>query len=81
MLARLIRRLREAGVDNADALREPLLREQAAVNAAMRAEVLGGRRTPQVLKSARRAGLLEPDVVDALGLRDHPMVGVALNAK
>jgi hypothetical protein len=79
MLARLIRRLKEAGID-AEPLRERLLAEQQAVNAAERTEVLSGRRVPQSLKSSRRAGLLEPDILDALGLRDHPLVTVALRA-
>ena len=56
--ARVLRRLREAGVDNADALGPQLLREQQAINAAARAEALAGQRIPQVMKSARRAGLL-----------------------
>jgi hypothetical protein len=78
MLGRLIRRMQEAGVDDAEASRAALLREQQTANAADRTEVLAGRRIPQLLKSARRAGLLAPDILDALGLREHPMVGVAL---
>ena len=78
MLARLLRRLREAGVDDAEALGPSLLREQQAINAAARAEALAGRRIPQVMKSARRAGLLEPDILDALGLADHPLVQATL---
>jgi P-aminobenzoate N-oxygenase AurF len=74
MLGRVLRRLREAGADNADALGPQLLREQQAINATDRAEALAGRRIPQLMKSARRAGLLEPDILDALGLADHPMV-------
>jgi hypothetical protein len=74
MLGRVLRRLREAGVDNTDALGPQLLREQQALNATDRAEALAGRRIPQLMKSARRAGLLEPDILDALGLADHPMV-------
>ena len=60
MLGRLLRRLREAGVDDADAIAPELLREQQEINARKRAEVLAGRRLPQLMKSARRAGLLEP---------------------
>ena len=77
MLGRLLRRLREAGVD-ADALGPALLREQQEINARERAEVLAGRRLPQLMKSARRAGLLEPDILEALGLADHPLVRVTL---
>ncbi len=78
LLGRLLRRLREAGVDNADALGPHLLREQQAINAAARAEALAGQRIPQVIKSARRAGLLASDVLDALGLTDHPLVHATL---
>jgi hypothetical protein len=78
MLQRVLRRLREAGVANADALAAPLLNEQSAINATARAEALAGRRIPQVLKSARRAGLLEPDILDALGLATHPLIRVAV---
>ena len=78
MLGRLLRRLREAGVDNADTLGPQLLREQQAINATARAEAVAGRRLPQLMKSARRAGLLEADILDALGLRDHPLVVATL---
>jgi hypothetical protein len=77
MLARLQRRLREAGVDG-DALGPALLREQQAINAAGRAEALAGRRLPQLMKSARRAGLLDVDILEALALRDHPLIRATL---
>lgn len=79
MLRRVVRRLQDAGVDG-EALAPQLLREQEALNAASRAEALAGRRLPQVLKSARRAGLLEPDILDGLGLRDHPLIQATLGA-
>jgi len=78
MLARVIQRMRDAGVDNADSLSAQMLREQAGINAAVAAEVLSGRRVPHLLKSARRAGLLKPDILDALGLTDHPLIQTAL---
>jgi P-aminobenzoate N-oxygenase AurF len=78
MLARLLRRLRDAGVDNADALGPQLLREQQAINASDRAAAVAGQRLPQVMKSARRAGLLEADILEALGLTDHPLVQATL---
>jgi hypothetical protein len=78
MLARLVRRLREAGVANADALGPQILREQQTINAADRADALSGRRIPQIMKSARRAGLLEPDILDAVGLVEHPLVRATL---
>jgi len=77
MLGRVLRRLREAGVD-ADAIAPALLREQQAINARERAEVLAGRRLPQLMKSARRAGLLDPEILEALGVADHPLVKVTL---
>jgi hypothetical protein len=78
MLGRMVRRLREAGVDNADQLAPQLMREQQAINAVERAAAESGRQLPQVMKSARRAGLLEPDVLEALGLSDHPLVLASL---
>jgi hypothetical protein len=80
MLGRVLRRLREAGVERTEELAPRLLREQQAINAAERTEAESGGRLPQVMKSARRAGLLEPDILDALGLRDHPLVVASLRA-
>ncbi|HXQ23646.1 MAG TPA: ferritin-like domain-containing protein [Candidatus Acidoferrales bacterium] len=78
MLARVLQRMREAGVDDADRLGPRMLREQQAVNAADADEVLSGRRVPHLMKSARRAGLLKPEIVEALGLQGHPLVVAAL---
>jgi len=78
MLGRLLRRLREAGVDDADKLGPALLREQQAINAADRTAAMNGQRIPQVMKSARRAGLLEPEILDGLGLTEHPLVQATL---
>ncbi|MFN8644847.1 MAG: diiron oxygenase [Candidatus Binatia bacterium] len=80
MLGRLLRRLREAGVD-ADALAPALLSEQQAINARARDEALAGRRLPQLMKSARRAGLLQPDLLEALGIAQHPLVRATLAAE
>ena len=79
MLARLLVRLREAGVDRADALGPQLLREQQAINAEQRRQAAAGRHIPQVMKSARRAGLLDPEILDALGLAEHPLVHATLH--
>lgn len=78
MLARVLQRMQEAGVDNADALASQMLREQQAINAAEAADAVAGRRVPHLLKSARRAGLLKPEILEALGLREHPLVQGAL---
>jgi hypothetical protein len=80
MLGRLLRRLREAGVEHTEALAPQLLREQQALNATERSEAEAGHRLPQVMKSARRAGLLEPDILTALGLAEHPLVVASLRA-
>jgi hypothetical protein len=77
-LARVIRRLRDAGVKNAEALGPAMLREQHDINAAELAEAASGAKVPHLLKSARRAGLLEPEVLDALGLANHPLIRGAL---
>jgi hypothetical protein len=74
MLSRVLQRLRDAGVDDADKLGAQMLREQQEINAAEAAAALSGRRVPQLLKSARRAGLLRPEILDALGLAQHPLL-------
>jgi para-aminobenzoate N-oxygenase AurF len=79
-LARVIRRLRDAGVADADALAPSMLREQRDINARELADAASGAKVPHLLKSARRAGLLEQDILDALGLGDHPLIAGALRA-
>lgn len=78
MLSRLVRRLREAGHPDPESLGPALLREQGELNAAADADLLAGRKIPQLLKSARNGGLLEPDILEALGIAEHPVVRVAL---
>jgi hypothetical protein len=78
MLARMLHRMREAGVDNADQLGPQMLREQQAINAGDAGEMLSGRRVPHLMKSARRAGLLKPEILKALGLSEHPLILAAL---
>jgi hypothetical protein len=80
MLARLIRRLREAGMADAEALAPRLLREQEEINAAELAEAAAGVKVPHLLKSARRAGLLEPEILEALGLSRQPLIRGALQS-
>jgi hypothetical protein len=77
-LGRVIRRLREAGIEDADALAPQMLQEQQEINAADLAEAASGTKVPHLLKSARRAGLLEPEIVGVLGLGRHPLVRGAL---
>jgi len=81
MLARMVRRLREAGVADVDAIGAQMLREQQAINAAERSDAESGQRLPQVMKSARRAGLLEPDILAELGLSEHPLILATLRTQ
>jgi len=78
MLSRLVERLRDAGVANPEALGRRLLQEQQEINAAEDRAVLSGRKLPHLLKNARHAGLLKPEIVAALGLQNHPLVRVTL---
>jgi hypothetical protein len=78
MLSRIVRRMREAGVDNADQLGVPMLREQQRINAKEAEDAVSGRRIPHLMKSARRAGLLKPEILEALGISDHPLILGAL---
>jgi hypothetical protein len=80
MLARVVRRLQEAGVADAEALAPRMLREQREINTADLAAATSGRKVPHLLKSARRAGLLEPEILDALGLSQEPLIRGALRA-
>ncbi len=77
-LARVIRRLQEAGVADAETLAPRMLREQQEINAAELAEAVSGAKVPHLLKSARRVGLFEPEILDALGIAHHPLIRGAL---
>ena len=79
-LARVVRRLREAGVADADALGRRMFREQQAINAADMADAVSGAKVPHLLKSARRVGFLEPEILKALGLSREPLIRAALRA-
>jgi hypothetical protein len=74
ILERTLRRLREAGVDDLESLGPRMLAEQHALNTADLAEVAAGRKVPHLLKSARRAGLLKPEILEALNIKDHPLI-------
>src|SRR5262249_58969604 len=67
-LSRVVRRLRDAGVANADGLAAAMLAEQREINARELADATSGAHVPHLLKNARRAGLLAPDILEALGL-------------
>jgi TorA maturation chaperone TorD len=81
-LARVVRRLKEAGMDptEVDALAPQMLREQQEINQRELAAAASGEKVPHLLKSARRVGLLEPDVLAALGVAEHPLIQGALRA-
>jgi hypothetical protein len=78
LLARVVRRLHEAGVDDAESVAPAMLREQRAINEAELAEAAAGVNVPHLLKCARRAGLLEQDILEPLGIADHPLIRGAL---
>lgn len=80
MLARVVKRLREAGVDDPESLAPQMLREQREQNARDLAAATSGERVPHLLKNARRAGLLEPEILEALGIAANPLVRGALRA-
>lgn len=78
LLGRVVKRLREAGVENPESLAPAMLEEQRAVNAAELALAASGEKVPHLLKSARRVGLLEPEILEALRIADHPLIRGAL---
>jgi hypothetical protein len=77
-LNRVIRRLREAGVADAERLAPQMLREQQEINAAELAEAVAGVKVPHLLKSARRVGLLDREILQAIDFGDHPLIRAAL---
>ncbi len=77
-LARVLQRLRDAGMTDAERLAPQMLREQQAINEAELADVVAGTKVPHLLKSARRVGLLEPEILDALGIADHALIRAAV---
>jgi hypothetical protein len=78
LLSRVVRRLRDAGLPDAQSLASAMLAEQQAINAQELADAASGAAVPHLLKNARRAGLLEPDIVDALGIASQPLIRGAL---
>ena len=77
-LARVVRRLRDAGLSDAERLGPQMLREQLAINEAELREAVAGTKVPHLLKSARRVGLLEPEILAAVGFGNHPLIRGAL---
>jgi hypothetical protein len=74
LLKRVLQRLQEAGIDHAPDLAPQMLAEQEEINRADLAEIVSGKKVPHLLKSARRAKLLKPEILAALDLSDHPLI-------
>jgi len=81
MLARVLRRLQAAGVSNLEELGERMLAEQQAINENEHSSIVAGKRLPHLLKSARRAGFLKPEILEALHLDKHPVIMGALRGE
>lgn len=80
-VSRTTRWLYEGGVSNSVELASQMMQEQLQVSAVEFEAAASGKRVPQELKSARRAGLLRPEILEGLRLADHPLVKGALAAK
>lgn len=80
MVERTARRLADAGVSGAEDRAARMVEEQRAIVEADREEAASGRRVSQLLTSARRAGLLAPDILRELGVADDPLVRAALRS-
>lgn len=78
VLARVIQRLQQAGIDDAPDLAPRMLAEQEEINRADLTDATNGKKVPHLLKSARRAKLLKPEILEALGIGDHPLIVGAL---
>ena len=57
-----------------------MLREQQAINEAELDEAISGVKVPHLLKSARRVGLLEPEILEAIDFASHPLIRGALRS-
>lgn len=77
MLRQVVRRMEEAGFSDAAKLAPAMLAEQQELNAADHELLLAGQKPSHLLKSAKNVGLLEPEITEALGVSDHPLVQVA----
>lgn len=73
-LPRAARWLYEADVKDSLTLATQMLLEQQAISAAEWARVAQGKHVPQELKSARRIGLMRPEILEALNLSTHPLI-------
>ena len=65
---------------DAERLAPQMLREQQAINEAEIDAAVAGTKVPHLLKSARRVGLLAPEILDAVGFGSHPLIRGVLRA-
>ena len=79
MAERMARRLAKAGATDPEDLAQRMRIEQQVISEADREEARTGRRVPHLLTSARRAGLMTPELLDALELTEHPLIRGALH--
>lgn len=57
-----------------------MLREQQVINEAELDEAVAGVKVPHLLKSARRVGLLEPEILEAIDFGSRPLIRGALRS-
>jgi hypothetical protein len=81
MLGRVLLRLRGAGLSNAEEVGEKMLKEQQILNGQDHASTVEGKQIPHILKSARRAGFLKPEILEALQLTNHSLIRGTLQAE
>ncbi len=80
MLSRVVQRMRESGIDNADELGARMLREQQEIDYAQLDSIVQAQRVPHLLKNARRVGIMKPEILEELGVSEHPLVVGTLRA-
>ncbi|MEW5847702.1 MAG: ferritin-like domain-containing protein [Myxococcota bacterium] len=73
-IQRLTRWLYESGVADSVQTAMNMLNQQGVVLQQELEAVFRGERIPQELKSAQQAGLLAPEILEALGLQNHPVI-------
>ncbi len=79
MAERMARRLARAGATDPEDLAQRMRIEQQVFSDADHEEARSGRRVPHLLASARRAGLMAPELLGALELAEHPLIRGALH--
>lgn len=80
MRARMAARLGRAGAADAEGLAARMLEEEQTLEDDRKQAMRSGRKVPTLLASCRKAGLLAPEILEALDLADHPLVRGALGS-